>query len=284
MILIADSGSTKTQWYLTDGIQKMALETIGYNPIILSTLEIQRSLESTFLPQISKYINKVRKIYFYGAGCASLDAQIKLKSCLSYFFLETVEISVNSDLWASVYATCGAKPGLCCILGTGSNACVFDGKKIIDQLPSLGYILGDEGSGGQIGKHLLRSFFYREMPEELASSFQKTYELKEHTFVKTLYAHLRPNQFLANFADFAVSNRTHPFIQEILSRCFDGFVKAHLLKFKEINYLPIHFVGSVAAGFRSELEKVLAQYQLKVGKILKTPFPDLLEYQLAENY
>ena len=278
MILIADSGSTKTQWFLINQGQKLNFETIGYNPIILSTTEIKRSLGSTFIPQISEYRNKVSKIYFYGAGCSSKLAQTEIKECLSLVFPSCPEIIVKSDLWACIYATCGDEPGLCSILGTGSNACVFDGERILDQLPSLGYVLGDEGSGGQIGKKLLYAFFYRNMPPDLAASFEEAYSLTEDAFVKTLYSTLRPNQFMASFADFAVSNRMHPFIQELLKDCFNSFVEAHVLKLDKEKTLPIHFVGSVAHGFQQELKAVLASHNYKCGKILKSPFPDLLVY------
>jgi len=283
MILIADSGSTKTQWYLTNNDQIFTFDTIGYNPIILSTVEIKRSLEGSFIPQVSKYIDKIKTIYFYGAGCSSTLAQSELKSCLSPIFHEGTTISVKSDLWACIYASCGLNKGICSILGTGSNACVYEGGEIVDQLPSLGFILGDEGSGGQIGKRLVYHYFYRELPTHLAQLFEAKYEIEEHQFVKKLYSDLRPNQFLASFANFAVEHRKDSFIQKLLKDCFDSFVKAHLLKFEQAKQLPIHFVGSVAFGFREELEEVMIRHQLRLGKVLKTPFPDLLDYHLALN-
>lgn len=278
MKLIADSGSTKTHWYLTKKNILGEFETIGLNPVVLETTEIARSLKEDVLPKMQHQENLVTAVYFYGAGCSSSLHIQQMQESLQAIFPKAKEIQVRNDLWASIYACCSNQPGIACILGTGSNASVFDGQKIVDRLPSLGYMLGDEGSGNQIGKSLLRSFFYREMPTALAADFQKVYALEEHDFVQKLYDSARPNRLLASYAKFASKHRQQPFIQQLLENCFENFLQKQLLKFSNYQHYPIHFIGSIAAAFEDELTKVLRKYQLNKGIVLKSPFPRLLNY------
>lgn len=278
MKLIADSGSTKTHWYLTKKNILREFETIGLNPVVLETTEIAGSLKEEVLPKMQDQENLVTALYFYGAGCSSALHVQQMQECLQKTFPNAKEIQVCNDLWASIYASCSNQPGIACILGTGSNACVFDGQTIVDRLPSLGYMLGDEGSGNQIGKSLLRSFFYREMPRALAADFQEVYALEEHDFVEKLYESARPNRLLASYAKFASKHRQQPFIQKLLENCFEGFVQKQLLKFSNYQHYPIHFIGSIAAVFEEELTKVLKKYTLNKGNVLKSPFPKLLDY------
>lgn len=255
------------------------IDTIGYNPVNLSTSEISTSLEKNLIPVLDSNPLLVERVYFYGAGCSSFEMQEKMQGILGVLFPNAVEISVMSDLWACIHSSCGQEAGICCILGTGSNACVFDGQKIVGQLPSLGYILGDEGSGNQIGKALLRDFFYGDMPEALSNIFREKYKIEEHDFVKTLYAQSRPNRFLASFALFAAEQRQHPFIQELIKKCFDSFVTTQICKLQPINAaLPLSFVGSIAAGFEAELRELLAKKGFHIKTIQKSPFPGLLQY------
>jgi glucosamine kinase len=283
MKLIADSGSTKTHWYLTKKPQLLEFETIGLNPVVLETTEIERSLREEVLAKIGEAAKEVSEIYFYGAGCSSQQHIGQMKKLLQQAFPNAQQLVVHNDLWASIYATCADQAGICCILGTGSNACVYNGEKIVDQLPSLGYILGDEGSGNQIGKSLLQAYFYREMPTEIEQAFQAKYQLEEHQFVQQLYTSQRPNRFLASYAQFAAEHQEDEFIQELLFGCFEEFVALQLLKFKQAERYPIHFIGSIAAAFEEELSYVLETYQLNKGIVLKSPFPKLLDYHLGKN-
>ncbi len=279
MILIADSGSTKTQWFLTDSVNKpIELITLGFNPVMLSTAEIVSGLEKTLIPQLGKKNKMVRQIFFYGAGCSSADMQEKIKNILLPFFPNCAEISVLSDLWAGIHAGCGKEAGISCILGTGSNACVYDGEKIIGQLPSLGYFLGDEGSGNHIGKELVKAYFYGDMLGDLRKKFKEKFGLEEHNFVKDLYSQSRPNRYLASFALFGADNRESKFIQKIVKNCFELFADVQIRKLQTAEYLPLYFVGSIAKGFENELTAVMESKNYKVADIQKSPFPKLLEY------
>lgn len=280
MILIADSGSTKTQWILLDNFKQVfETETIGFNPVNLSDKNIQKELNDILIPELEKVVTKVKTIYFYGAGCSSEEMQNRMKMNLSLFFTNSAEISVMSDLWACIHASCGKNSGICSILGTGSNACVYDGNKITNRLPSLGFILGDEGSGNHIGRLLLHSFFYNEMPTSLSEIFKEKYQINEDDFVKSLYTQNRPNRFLASFAPFATEFRNEPFIQNLLTVCFDTFFRLQIHKLQPLDEtLPLYFVGSVAAAFEVELIAMATIYNYKIEKIIKSPFPELLKF------
>ena len=280
MILIADSGSTKTKWILKKSDHQFSeFETIGYNPFILSSEEITQSLNNTLIPKLQDYKETIGEIYFYGAGCSSSEMQNKMKNILSSFFVNATKIEVMSDLWSCIHASCGRNAGICCILGTGSNACVYDGDNIIDQLPSLGFILGDEGSGNQIGKELIKAYFYKNMPEDLLKAFKEKHNLEEHSFVKTLYEHNRPNQYIASFSTFAIDNMGHPFIQQLLADCFDSFIQTQILKLQPDNDpFPLYFIGSIAAAYENILRSVVSKYNFEIKSIQKSPFPSLLDY------
>lgn len=280
MILIADSGSTKTKWILKKSVNQFSeFETIGYNPFILSSEEITLSLNKSLISKLQDFKDKISQIYFYGAGCSSPEMQDKMKLILASFFVNAFKIEVMSDLWSCIHASCGRNAGICCILGTGSNACVYNGEKIIDQLPSLGFILGDEGSGNQIGKELIKAYFYKNMPDELLKAFKEKHNLEEHSFVKILYEHNRPNQYIASFSTFALDNLDHPFIQQLLADCFESFIKAQILKLQPDNHpYPLYFIGSIAAAYENILRTVVGKYNYEIKSIQKSPFPTLLDY------
>ncbi len=280
MKLIADSGSTKTDWYLLNDKEKHLFSTLGLNPVVLKTAEIARCLKEELLAQLQTWQMHIKEVYFYGAGCSATEKVNLMQGLLQEVFPNAQKLRVASDLWASIFSSCGDDAGICCILGTGSNACVYDGQEIIDQLPSLGYILGDEGSALHIGKSLVSAYFYREMPITLAKDFELVYSLQEHQFVQQLYSSTAPNRFLASFSQFASRHRQHPFIQQLLSHCFSEFVERQLLHLKGHSSYPIHAVGSIAAVFEKEFTQVLQKYHLNKGLIQKSPFPKLLDYHL----
>ena len=283
MILIADSGSTKTQWFLLDNFKQVfETETIGFNPVNLSADEIINEMQTCLFPLLDKRVGEVKSIYFYGAGCSSAEMQEKMSAIFKKNFVSASEISVMSDLWACIHASCGKNSGISCILGTGSNACVYDGKEIINRLPSLGFILGDEGSGNHIGRQMLQSFFYGEMPEILSEIFRNRYQLNEDDFVKVLYSQNRPNRFLASFAPFASEYRDEPFIRNLLEYCFDTFFRLQICKLQpEDEKLPLYFVGSIASVFEKEIREVASRYNFTVVSIIKSPFPSLLNYYIS---
>ena len=276
MILIADSGSTKCDWIaLEKNTIQLKTSTLGLNPAVfeLSTLE-KRVNESVDLLKIA---DQVTALYFYGAGCSSPTPIAKLSQLLQQIF-KNATIQVREDMYGAVYAVT-ANPAIICILGTGSNSCYFDGENIYNHTPSLGYMIMDEASGNAIGKQLLRDYFYKTMPETIASVFEKTYDLNPDTIKTKLYKQDNPNTYLAGFAHFAFSqDLTIPYFYNLVTRAFAEFVKIHILCYDNAKALPIHFIGSIAHYGRKILEEVLTKNDLTLGKVVKKPIDGLVDY------
>ncbi len=272
---MADSGSTKTEWHLLTPDRAIKIETEGYNPYYKTAEQIAQSLRQNLLPQLEGLT--VEKLCFYGAGTAAKANQAILKTVFSTVF-ESAQIELGTDLLAAARATALHQKGICCILGTGANSCYYDGQNIVDNILPLGYILGDEGAGTALGKLLLQAYFYREMPRDLQFKMEAFAQMDRHFILDKLLHGEMPNRFLASFSCFAVENRTAIFIQKLVQHNFEQFIERQLSKYAQTKYLPIHFVGSIAYGFQDILCTLLEQKALKVGKILKTPFPELLDY------
>ena len=277
MKLVADSGSTKTQWYAINSEAEITLtiQTQGYNPYYYTTIEILKSLKEELLPQLEG--ESIETLYFYGAGCSSEQNQDMMRKTLGQFFTKA-SIDIGTDLLAAARATAGHEEGICCILGTGANSCYYDGNQIIDNLPPLGYILGDEGSGASLGKMIIQAYYYREMSEYLAAKLSVFANMDRHHLLEKLFNETMPSRFLASFANFAVENQEDASIQELIARNFDLFIQKHLLKYKKSRALPVHFIGSIAHGFQDILEACLSANELTLGNVYQTPFPTLLEY------
>lgn len=275
MKLIADSGSTKTDWYLIKDKELLRYDTQGYNPYYFTTEEVQKSLKVELLDKIDA--KAIQSVYFYGSGCANALTQKVIRDALKPSFVHA-SIHLGDDLLAAARATAGHEAGICCILGTGSNSCIYNGKEIEDKIPSLGYILGDEGAGAFLGRQIVTAYFYREMPLDLAVKMKEAYNMDKHIIISSLLDEKNPNRILASYALFASEHQSHPFIQDLLSACFEAFVNRHILKYPNAQDLPVHFIGSIAFGFQEELKQVLEKHGLKLGKVFKSPFPTLLEY------
>lgn len=276
MVLIADSGSTKTDWNTlntTDVLQNV--QTIGFNPMYQESDDIYTELEKSLLPQLKEKAPSA--IYFYGAGCSSPERNKRVSDALARLFPQT-DIHVDHDLLSAARAVCGHEPGIACILGTGSNTCLYDGSKIIDNVPSLGFLLGDEGSGAYLGKLLLRAYFYRELPEELAKSLKNTYQLSKDTFLDTLYSAEVPSRYVATFAKFMHDKRKHPVIKEMIFENFELFFDRHVVKYDGHDELPVNFVGSIAYHFSDILKTAAKKYGLHVGTIIQSPSEGLIKY------
>ncbi len=281
MILIADSGSTKTNWIAIDasGNEVFKSETKGLNPTVFSFDTLKNRIQSnSSLMQIN---DKVDKIFFYGAGCGTEKPKEVLKQILSSFYIKAT-IQVFEDTKAAVFSVTN-NPAIVCILGTGSNCSYFNGKKVIQKITSLGYILMDEASGNYFGKEILRAFFYKKMPKELANSFFETYHINPEIVKGNLYKKENPNAYLASFMPFAVAHRKNLFIQKMIDKGLRLFVENHILQYKESTELPIHFVGSVAYLLKDEIKNVLSVYNLQVGKIVQHPIDGLVQYHVKKH-
>ncbi|MDR1673141.1 MAG: ATPase [Bacteroidales bacterium] len=274
MMLIADSGSTKTSWCLThdDGSCDTCV-TSGINPFHIGQNEIVRLLNAEFS------INKtdVTKICFYGAGCASEQQQQILKKSLAAYFGNVVS-QVYSDLLAAAHALCGWSQGIACILGTGSNSCVYDGQAIMRHVSPLGFILGDEGSGADLGKRLLNGIFKQQFATSVHDAFfaahpQSVTEMLEHVYRKPF-----PSRYLAQYVPFIAAHIGFPDMAELVRDSFLDFFGKNVMLYPEAKHLPVHFTGGVAFIFGEQLRKAANSLGLTVGNIIRDPMPALIEY------
>lgn len=278
MLLVADSGSTKADWILTrsDG-QTIPFRTRGINPFFLSEKDITQVFQNA--PEIQEYVNEVKELYFFGAGCSSPDRREIISNALSKVF-KNAFISVDIDVIASIYATCGSSEGICCILGTGSNISYFDGTRIHENKHGLGYILGDEGSGTYFGRQLLTAFLYGTMPPELTPDFEEKFKVDKESVIKRIYQQPSPNSFLASFAPFMSDHIDHPFITQLLRKGFDEFVETNIQSYPDHKKQVCHFVGSIAYHFKGVLTESCEAKGIRVGKILKHPIDELSKFIL----
>jgi N-acetylglucosamine kinase-like BadF-type ATPase len=273
--LIADSGATKCQWTLVQNGKRQTIKTIGISPYFLSLEAIVQLLEKTF--QKKTDLSKVAAVYFYGTGLSNLDNVAIVKKALKTVF-KKASLDIQTDLMAIARAACQDEKGVVCILGTGSNAGFYNGKKITKNSPGLGYVLGDEGSGAYLGKKVLQYFLYKTFDEELMNMFEKKYNLDRAAILNKVYKEPTPNSYIASFTDFLVENRGHYMIENIIEDGLNDFFFTHLNKLNESWLYPIHFVGSVAYGFRDVLKQLADGYEIELGKIVKSPMDGLIEY------
>lgn len=277
MILIADSGSTKTSWALIDnGYLKNSFTTEGLNPLTSTQDKINKVLQEVL---VAADIQPVNQIYFYGAGCGTTESQRTILTLLqSVFAFATIE--VESDLLGACRALCGNEKGLVGILGTGSNACQYDGNIIQSRIPSLGFILGDEGSGNHIGRVFLKEYFSGAMPNELRIVFKQQYNIELSNVLDNIYHQPSPNRYLAQFARFALQNRQHKYTQTLLHQAFTQFITTQVLP---IGSGTLHLVGSIAHTFQQELAESAQNCNIKIGKVIKEPIEGLILYHLGSQ-
>ncbi|MFD2512725.1 hypothetical protein ACFSRY_02495 [Pontibacter locisalis] len=276
MILIADSGSTKTDWrFLTADTVLAQAYTAGFNPMYQEADEIYKELHEVLVPQLKD--ERPTAIYYYGAGCSSPERNKRVEDALKMAFPDSLNY-VDHDLLGAARALCGREPGIACILGTGSNTCLYDGAEIIDNVPSLGFLLGDEGSGAYMGKLLIKAYLYRELPDDLAQSLKNTYNLTKDGILDTLYGSSIPSRYMATFAKFMHEKQKHPVIRAMIYENFSEFFERHVLKYKDHDKLPVNFVGSIAFHFSDTLKQVAKKYGLRVETIIKSPSEGLINY------
>jgi glucosamine kinase len=282
MILVADSGSTKTDWLLKQpGKDATAFRTPGLNPYFLSEKEIVKILQDQ-APELVAFGAEVKEVYFFGAGCSSPDRHEIVSNALSVFFSKAY-ISVDSDLLGSAYATCGHEKGLCCVLGTGSNISFFDGEEIHSGKHGLGFILGDEGSGTWFGKALITDYLYGLMPEEIHNLFKNTYELTKEEVIQNVYQKPSPNSYLASFARFFNIIRKTEYGKALVNRGLQDFIDTNIKSYPEYHSFKSHFVGSIAFVFEEELKALAKTQDIHIGKIIKQPINDLLAFILSRE-
>ncbi len=275
IILIADSGSTKTDWVLCNGsIIVKRVKTQGLNPTIQSSDEILAVLKAELADNIDT--TAPQKIFFYGAGCAYDTANNRMKQALEAVFT-TKEIEIYSDLLASARALCGHEEGIACILGTGSNSCLYDGKNIIDNTPSMGYILGDEGSGAHLGRQLVSDCVKKQLPKAIREKFMQEYNLDVATILERVYHTPLPNRWLASLTPFIQENKKNAEVHTMLKHCFTQFFQRNVMVYRR-SWLPIHISGGIGMNFSEEIRETAESLGLSVGNIVESPMEGLIKY------
>ena len=277
MILIADGGSTKADWIALDENKQELFKTrtLGLNPAVFSEEALRDRLTNNF--QLTKHKDKFKEIYFYGAGCGTPKPTQRLKNVFESVFTNA-KVIVEEDMLAAVYAASGGKESIVCILGTGSNSCYFDGKNLVQNVVSLGYILMDEASGNYFGKQLIKDYYYKRMPQEIAKKFEETHNLDPDEIKRNLYLEESPNAYLGNFANFMFEFKDHTYIHKVLSTGFSDFFENRILPYNQPKETPIFFIGSIAFYFENILKEIAHKYGLKITGILQRPIHNLIAY------
>ncbi len=277
MILIADCGSTKIDWCLLNGSEKVAqIFTVGMNALMLTQEEMTERIKTELMPHIVSY--KVDEIYYYGAGIISEEIKNNVINALKANIPTATKIEVDSDLPAAARALCGHEPGIACIMGTGSNSCYYDGEKVVDNVSPLGYILGDEGSGAVLGKLLVGDVLKKQLPEHICEAFLKEYDLDRTKIITAVYRQHPANRFLAQFAPFIIKNLNEPAVHDLMLRAFTAFFVRNVESYKGHKELPCNFVGSIAHHGRAVLKEAADSRGITIGNIIQAPMEGLIKY------
>jgi N-acetylglucosamine kinase-like BadF-type ATPase len=274
-ILIADSGATKAEWCLIRNGKKKTYFTQGISPYFLNTKQIYELLQQELLPQLKKV--EINEIYYYGTGCANPVNVKSIKKALQQHF-SVSKIEITHDLMAAARSLCGKEKGIACILGTGSNSCYFDGKKIVKNSPGLGYVLGDEGSGAYLGRKVIQYYLYDTFDDELRARFDAAFVTSPAEILESVYKKPLPNRYLAGFTHFLADNRGHYMIENIIEDGLNDFFFTHLCKYNEIWKMPVNFTGGVAFGFKDVLQQLCSSYEFELGKVSRNPMEGLVAY------
>lgn len=275
MKLIADSGSTKTKWYLfADSKENETVcETTGINPFFQQSSDIVKTLESEFTLETSR----ISRIYFYGAGAANETKKKELYDALHAFFA-IENIIIESDLLAAAHSLCGFEPGIAAIMGTGSNSCFYDGKNVVQHVSPLGFILGDEGSGAVLGKKLLADVLKNQFPQHLIKLFFDTYKTTPAEVLENVYRKPYPNRYLAAYTRFLSANMHEQAVHDLVLESFTAFFERNIRQYQNAGEYPVNFTGSIAWHFRDILEAAAEKTGFRVGKIVSDPLDGLIEY------
>ena len=286
MYLIADSGSTKTDWCLCmDNSSEIIIQTQGINPYHQTEEAIELVLAEELLPHLHSNVKSnsedTPRVIFYGAGCANEAACNRVGAAIRKV-LSVNDIGIYSDLLGAARALCGHEEGIACVLGTGSNSCLYDGKEIIANVPPLGYILGDEGSSAVLGRRLVGDCLKNQLPESVRNEFLSEYGLTQELILERVYRQPLANRFLASLTPFLSKHRDVPEVHSLLVESFVDFFVRNVKQYRR-PWLPIHFVGSIANVFSAELKEAAESLGMEIGLILKSPMEGLIRYHASEN-
>lgn len=254
-------------------------QTLGLSPEVLTKEIIDERLANNF--ELYKHRKQVSQLYFYGAGCGTQRMRDFLKGIFTDYF-SNAKITVKEDTYAAIYATVSPdENAIVCILGTGSNCSYWDGKELYQKVTSLGYILMDDCSGNYFGRQLLRDYYYRKIPQKLASKFAREYDLDEDTIKNNLYKMPNPNTYLATFARFLIQNKDEEYAQQLIRKGMNLFIGNAIRQYEQAPDVPVHFVGSIAYYLQDELAQVMKENNLNLGKVLRRPIDGLVDYHMS---
>jgi N-acetylglucosamine kinase-like BadF-type ATPase len=275
-LLLADSGSTKTDWCVLDnGKTAERYTTRGTNPFFQSEEEISNELTMALLPQLGS--TRFDRVHFYGAGLAFPDKIDLLRNILRRHLQVDDEVEAGSDMMAATRALCGHEAGIACILGTGSNSCFYDGRDIVTNVSPLGYILGDEGSGAYLGKRLVGDILKNQTSPELKEAFLQQYNLTAADIIERVYRRPFPNRFLASLSPFLARHIDHPEMHHLVMDAFLSFFRRNVMQYDYRRY-PASFVGSVAFHYQEVLRSAADEVGVSIGTIVKSPMEGLITY------
>jgi len=275
MVLIADGGSTKVDWRLVSGSRVSSYQTQGINPYIISEEVIVDILSQADWKMERLQIDTV---HFYGAGLANEKAKGIIQKSLSTVIGAQASIYVYDDLLGAARALFGNQPGIACILGTGSNSCFYNGKEVVEKVPALGYIIGDEGSGAYMGKQFVNALLKRDFTQDFTNHLLKNENLSQEQILEGVYKKPFPNRYLASFTHLMNKYIDNPQIHTLVANSFESFLKKNVLKYQQLNHCSVGFVGSIATVFEEILIEVLTKHSIQCGKISKAPVDDLVKY------
>jgi len=277
MTLLTDGGSTKCDWILLDATGNILLktQTQGLNPTVVPKEELTNRIQGN--EALQSIFKKVEIVDFYGAGCGTKTPRLILATVIEELF-PNAKVTVQEDLAVAVYAAT-TKPGIVCILGTGSNSCYFDGKKVHAPIPALGYSIMDEASGNYFGKQLIRDYYYGKMPNNIASEFEKQFDLDADVIKMNLYKKPNPNTYLASFAEFIfTSKEVNSYFYNLIKKGMLEFIECRILSFSEAKHVPVHFVGSIAHFSQDIIRDCFKDHDLELGAIVRRPIDGLIDY------
>lgn len=283
MKLLVDSGSTKADWISINEAGKVLFttQTLGLNPEVLEKDAIIERLNDKF--DISHNKLKVTHLYFYGAGCGTDRMKDFLTEVFKEYFSNAI-ISVHEDTYAAVYATTPKnEKAIVCILGTGSNCSYYDGKVLHQKVQSLGYIAMDDCSGNRFGRHMLRGYYFNQMPKDLASEFESEYNVEADVVKNNLYKMPNPNAYLATFAKFLIKHKDTDFCKKYIESELEDFIENYIKQFDNYKDVPVHFIGSIAFYLKDELEILMKKQEIKLGNVLRRPIDGLIQYHILNQ-
>lgn len=279
MKIIVDSGSTKADWIFFDHNNNVitSVTSLGLNPEVITLDEFFTRVNT--VPDICKNKDEVKELYFYGSGCGSDRTKNIVKRFAEDYFANCKNINVHEDTYAAIYATVGkGEKGIVCINGTGSNVSYFDGEKVYQRIESLGFMAMDDCSGSALGRLMIKSFFLKMMPKELADLFKSKYDVDADVVKYNFYKKENPNAYMASFLPFLIEHKDKAFFQEMIREQISFFVNHYIKNNPEYTSVPVHFVGSVAYFLQDEFREVMAEHNIQVGKIIQKPLDGLIEY------